>query len=95
MIITKDNYSKQAITRTSPDENDIYLEVETSKYYDGSVRSSLTKYKRLTLRNTCSVFFSRKEIVHHNIKRLTEKKLKELHLKAVDHFDIHKHKINN
>jgi hypothetical protein len=93
MNIIKDNYGKQAITRTLPDQNDNYLEVTTFKYYDGIVRSSLIKYKRQS--KTLSEFLSRKEIVHPDIKRLTEKKLKELHLKAVNHFDIHNLKINN
>ncbi len=82
MNIIKGDYGNE-ITRTLPDENNKYLEVLTI-YCDGIVRSSCIEFQGSNDKVNDKVRYC--GTLDHDIKRLTKKKLKELHLKAVDHF---------
>jgi len=91
MQIIKTTNGKKAITRTFLNKNNEYLEIFTCKGYN-SIFSAVFKFKKLPNSGLAEMVDcdNNRSLIHKDVKRLTEKKLKELHSKAVNFFDVHK-----
>lgn len=90
MQIIKTTNGKKAISRTFKNKNGEFLEVITCKGYN-SIFSAVFKFKKVgNYEIMVDYEHNQKSLIHKDVKRLTEKKLKELHSKAKDYFNMYK-----